>query len=701
MRVVVAGDHNGFAYKGPVIRALETDGHVVTDLGPDSNAAVDYPDFAVAVGTAVREGRADIGVLICGSGAGVSIAANKMRGVRAALCHDLFTARQSREDDDANVICLGAKVVDVDLAIKLTKEFVGARFSHAERHVRRLGKVLAIERGELPGVAVTAPTASTIPAPRSDVVDATLARLTSTEFARRLWAEDPRLWSDEQGVQNSIVNRLGWLRAHESMRAHVADLQRFAAEIRADGITDVILLGMGGSSLAPEVLQSVLEAAPGHPSLTVLDTTDPGAIRATRARITLERTLFLVSSKSGTTTEVSTLYRHFRAEMERSVADAGRHFVAITDAGTPLERLAAEGKFRRTFLNDARIGGRFSALSFFGLVPAALIGADLGRLLDRAAAMARRCGPDTSGADNPGVQLGATLGAWAQAGRDKVTLLVSPRVRAIGAWLEQLLTESTGKRGKGLVVINDEPAGPPEVYGADRLFVTMSLGRDAALDATAAALEGAGHPVVRLALEDPYDIAAEFFRWEVATAAVGAILGLNPFDEPNVAQAKEATNTALARFLESGRLPEWPAEGAEDLARAIGEARPGDYVALLAYVTARPETTAALQDLRTTLRNATRLATTAGYGPRYLHSTGQLHKGGPPTPILVIFTTTLEDLPIPGERYGFATLEMAQAFGDLATLRAAHRRVLWLPLEGSAPESLARLRARLERDTNI
>jgi RpiB/LacA/LacB family sugar-phosphate isomerase len=689
MRIAVACDHNGFAYKGPMIRALEADGHAVTDLGTESETPADYPDFARAVGTAVREGRADAGVIICGSGAGVSIAANKLRGVRAALCHDLFTARQSREDDDANVLCLGAKVVEVELAISLARAFVGARFSGAERHRRRLAKVLALERAEC-----GADKGDTMP---HDSVDAALARLESVDVARRLWAEDATLWSADPGVRGAIVNRLGWLRAPEVMRPHVADLQRFAAEVRADGVTDVVLLGMGGSSLAPEVLQAAFGTTSGHPRLTVLDSTDPGAIRATRARLDLGRALFLVSSKSGTTTEMLTLYRFFRAEVERQTAPAGAHFVAITDPGTPLEKLAGESGFRRTFLNDPRIGGRFSALSFFGLVPAALIGVDLGRLLDRAAAMAARCGADVPVRENPGLLLGATLGGLAQSGRDKVTLLVSPGSRALGAWLEQLLTESTGKLGKGLVVVNEEPVGPPEVYGADRLFVAIGLGRDATLDATASALEGAGHPVARLALEDADDLGAEFVRWEVATAAAGIVLGLNPFDEPNVAQAKEATNSALARFLETGRLPEWPTDSVDNLVRVLSEARPGDYLALLAYLTPEPETTAALQSVRALLRDRTRLATTVGYGPRYLHSTGQLHKGGPPTPILVIVTTNHEDLPIPGERYGFATLEMAQALGDLATLRAAQRRVLWLPLDGAPVDALARLRAALER----
>ncbi|MBM3218744.1 MAG: RpiB/LacA/LacB family sugar-phosphate isomerase [Candidatus Rokubacteria bacterium] len=693
MRVAVAADHAGFPYKAGMIHALKADGHEVFDLGTDSDAPADYPDFARAVGVAVREGRVDAGVIICGSGAGVSIAANKLRGVRAALCHDVFTARQAREDDDANVLCLGARVIAEDFAITLARAFLGARFSGAERHRRRLEKVLALERAEM-GEGAAVDTHAIAPA------EAAIAHLESIDAGRRLWAEDPAPWTTAATTRAAILNRLGWLRAPQEMRRHVADLERFAAEVRGEGITDVVLFGMGGSSLAPEVLHAALGAAPGHPALTVLDTTDPGAIRATLRRLALPRTLFLVSSKSGTTPEMLALYRFFRAETDKAVGDdarAGGHFVAITDAGTPLEKLASESGFRRTFLNDPRIGGRFSALSFFGLVPAALVGADLGRLLDRAAAMAASCGAEVPVRENPGLRLGATLAGLAQAGRAKVTLMLSPGVRALGIWLEQLLTESTGELGRGLVVVDDEPLGVPDAYGTDRVFVAVRLGRDEALDATAAALESAGHPVIRVTMSDAYDVPAEFFRWEVATAAAGIVLGLNPFDEPNVAQAKDATTTALARFLETGRLPEWPSDSVDELARVLSEARPGDYIGLLAYLTPAEATTTALQKMRAMLRDRTRLATTMGYGPRYLHSTGQLHKGGPPTPILVLFTAAHEELPIPGERYGFATLEMAQALGDLATLRAAQRRALWLPLDGAPVDALARVTSTLER----
>ncbi len=699
MRIAIGADHRGFPYKEPLLRLLEGDGHRVTDLGTWTTEPVDYPDVARVVGLAVRDGAADLGVLICGSGAGVAIAANKIRGVRAALCHDLFTARQAREDDDANVLCLGASVVDRGQAEVLTRTFVSARFSHAERHERRLAKVLALEAAE--AAAGVSPTAS----PPSEAVlalpavQAALSRLERLEAGRRIWARDAGLWSDEDAVRAAIENRLAWLTAPTAMREHVVELTDFADSVRLEGIADVVLLGMGGSSLAPEVLALTFGAAPGGPALTVLDTTDPGAIREVRARLTLPRTLFVVASKSGTTTEMLALYRYFRAEMERAGVEApGRHFVAITDASTPLERLAAAGGFRRTFLNDPGIGGRFSALSHFGLVPAALVGIDTRTLVERAASMAAACGASVPVRANPGLRLGAVLGGLARSGRDKVTLMLSEPLRSLGAWLEQLLTESTGKNGKGLIVVHGEPLGPPAAYGSDRVFIALRLGSDAAHEAGLAALEGAGHPVVRLTLSDRFDLGAEFFRWEFATAAAGVVLGLNPFDEPNVAQAKEATQSALATFRDTGQLPEWPVDSADDLGRALETARPGDYVALLAYVTPEPRTTAALQALRALVRDRTRLATTVGYGPRYLHSTGQIHKGGPPTPILVLMATSdREDLPIPGGPYGFGTLKMAQALGDLATLRAAHRRAFWIPLAPPPPEPITRLAAALDK----
>ena len=694
MRVGIACDHAGFPHKAPIVSALRADGHAVRDYGTDSTEAVDYPDYARLLGSAVREGAVEAGVFICGSGAGAAIAANKLRGIRAALCHDLFTARQAREDDDANVLCLGARVIDADTAVALTRAFLSARFSGIDRHRRRVAKIAALETAECAGAVPGDDAAHTV---TDAAIHDAIARLTELDAGRRLWAQDTSLWSSEPSVRTAVKNRLAWLSAPAAMRSRVHELLAFAAEVKKEGVTDVVLLGMGGSSLAPEVLSATFGRAAGFPALTVLDTTDPAAIRAVRERLDLRRTLFIVASKSGTTTESNSLYQYFRREVEEGkVEQPGARFVAITDAGTPLERLARDAGFRRAFINDGGIGGRFSALSYFGLVPGALIGTDIDGLLTRAAAMAERCGPDVPVADNPGLSLGAALGAFAHAGRDKLTLVLAEPLHSFGAWLEQLITESTGKHGKGLIVINGEPVGAPAVYGVDRVFVGITLGEDAATERALDALDAAGHPVIRLPLADRLDLGAEFLRWQIATAAVGIVLGVNPFDEPNVAQAKEATQAALATYRDTGQLPQWPANVPDDVAAVLAEARAGDYVAVLAYLTPTEATTIALQSLRTLVRDRTHLATTVGYGPRYLHSTGQLHKGGPPTPIAIILTQKdAADVPIPGAPYSFGTLKMAQALGDLATLRAAQRRALWLPLEGQAAPAIDRLTATL------
>jgi ribose 5-phosphate isomerase B len=692
MRIALGCDHRGFAYKAEMMRALGADGHALMDLGTHSPDPVDYPDYARLVGVAVRDRLADAGLLICGSGAGVSIAANKIRGVRAVLCHDLFTARQSREDDDANVLCLGTGVVSVDTAVALARAFFAARFSHEERHARRLAKVLALEAEDPPpldvGAAARRPDLTDLPPVRH-----ALDRLHALDAGARMWGKDPRLWAASPGEEAAIVNRLGWLDAPAAMAAAVDDLGAFAGEIRREGIAEVVVLGMGGSTLAAEVLAETFGPAPGHPALSVLDTTDPDAVRAARARLPRGRTLFLVASKSGTTLETMALYRFFRADG----GDAGRPFVAITDAGSPLDQLAAEQGFRRVFHNPPDVGGRSSALTYFGLVPAALLGVDVGRLLGQARTMAVACGPDVPAPANPALRLGAILGGLGQAGRDKVTLALSPSIASFGGWLEQLLAASTGKDGRGLVVVHGEAPGSPEVYGHDRLFASITTGGEAALEATLVRLEAAGHPVARRSLADRYDLGGEFLRWELATAAACAVLGVNPFDEPDVARAKEATRAALATFADGGRLPEWPLDDVDEVARMLSLARAGDYVAVLAYLSPDAATTAALARLRHLLRDRTGLAVTVAWGPRYLHSTGQLHKGGPPTPIVLMLTRQeADDLPIPGERYGFATLQTAQALGDLSALRAAHRRAAWLALPSPAAPAVDRLAAALE-----
>ena len=489
-----------------------------------------------------------------------------------------------------------------------------------------------------------------------------LDRLAREDVAGRLQAGDHTLWADDPA---GISNRLGWLTAPDDFAGRVEEIEAFAREAVGDGIDDVVLLGMGGSSLAAEVIASTHGSAPGHPALSVLDTTDPAEIRALDARLDLSRTLFVVASKSGTTVETRSQLDYFWSRLPD-----GAHFAAITDPGTPLAELGEERGFRHVFLNPPEIGGRYSALSYFGLVPAALLGVDLRGLLAPAVEMQRSCGACAPPADNPGVRLGAVLGAAAAAGRDKLTLVLPPPLAALGSWIEQLVAESTGKDGRGIVPVEGEPLGPPEVYGDDRLFV--AYGDHEGL----AALEGAGHPVVRLPVEDAERLGAEFYRWELATAVAGCLLGVQPFDEPNVQQAKDAT----ARILGSSEPAEAPSTASA--AELLASVQPGDYIALQAFLPRSEANIEALQAARVRLRDRYGVAATAGFGPRFLHSTGQLHKGGPGSAVCIqIVRDEDDDLEIPGRSAGFGELQRAQALGDLESLRALGRRVARVTLE--------------------
>jgi transaldolase/glucose-6-phosphate isomerase len=497
---------------------------------------------------------------------------------------------------------------------------------------------------------------------------AVAVRLDASDVAqlpKRIWARDPTVWKDDPDTPE-IRDRLGWLTVGEAMAQQVKGLEAFSDEVRAE-FNRVVLCGMGGSSLAPEVLWRTFGAAPGHPSLHVLDSTDPRAVRQAERGGDLAKTLFIISSKSGTTQESDSFFRYF---WERT-GGRGRQFVAITDPGTPLEKLARERGFRRTFLNPPDIGGRYSALSFFGLVPAALIGVDVATLLHRAHRMAEACAACVPPLENPAARLGAVLGEGALAGRNKATFVLSPGIASFGLWLEQLIAESTGKEGKGILPVADEPLGPPDVYGDDRLFVSMALAgeADAGAEVHLGALERAGHPVVHLRLDDRYDLGQEYFRWEFATAVVGAVLRINPFDQPNVAESKANTKAVLAK----GGAPS-PAASAAELERFLSGIRPGDYLAIMAYLPPTPENDRQLAAIRLRLRDRLKVATTLGYGPRFLHSTGQLHKGGPPVGhFLQITEPSKEDLPIPGEPFSFGRLEAAQAEGDLVALQARGR----------------------------
>jgi transaldolase/glucose-6-phosphate isomerase len=534
--------------------------------------------------------------------------------------------------------------------------------------------------------------------------DAAVARLGTDRALARIWEADAKFFSADAAHERSIKSRLGWLRAPALMRAKLAELQSFAAEIKAEGYTDVVLLGMGGSSLWPEVVSVVWRQRESErgAALHVLDNTDPAAVAAVDALIKGKKTLFVVASKSGGTIEIQAFERHFwQKTLERGggdVARAGAHFVAITDPATRLGQLAEEKHYRRVFTNPADIGGRYSALSYFGLVPAALVGADVGALLASGVEFASASGAAVPVAESPGAVLGAALGAAAAAGRDKLTLVISPDIASFGSWIEQLVAESSGKEGKGIVPVDLEPVGKPETYGDDRVFVYLRSGApDAKQDAAVAALEKAGQPIVRIAVDGREALGREIYRWEVATAIACASLGVNPFDEPNVTEAKVATSALLAQAAAEGKLPGAPDDtcdvGDVDRIRAhLATATPSDYLAFCAYFLRTPARDAALERMRVACRDRTRNATTVGYGPRFLHSTGQLHKGGANNGVFLQLTAdTAADLPVPGESYTFATLRDAQALGDLQVLKRRGRRALRVHLGADVDAGLEAL----------
>ncbi|MBN1934488.1 MAG: glucose-6-phosphate isomerase [Anaerolineae bacterium] len=521
-------------------------------------------------------------------------------------------------------------------------------------------------------------------------VDAALAELKQEDVITRIWACDHTLWRPEP---TEIANRLGWLDIAERMKKELHSIASMVQEVQADGYTHAMLLGMGGSSLAPEVFRKTLGVKPGYLDLAVLDSTDPGAVLAHADRLNPGKTLFIVSTKSGGTVETSSLFKFFYNQVANAVgADrAGAHFIAITDPGSSLVALADRHSFRATFLNDPNIGGRYSALSFFGLVPAALIGVDLATLLDRATAATQ---------SDIGGRLGAVIGALAREGRDKVTFFTSPQLASFGDWVEQLIAESTGKEDKGVLPVVGEPIAAPRTYGQDRLFICLYLKGDNALDAELKALETAGHPTLRLQLNDLCDLGAQFFIWELATAIASHFLQINPFDQPNVESAKVLARKMVAAYTETGALPasESALLNADTLRRFMAQAQPSDYVALQAYVQPTPGTDAALNALRLWLRDEYKLATTVGYGPRFLHSTGQLHKGDRGNGLFIQLTAdNAHDAPIPdaaGEpesTMGFGVLEMAQALGDYQALVDAKRRVTRFHLSQNVVGELKRV----------
>ncbi len=516
---------------------------------------------------------------------------------------------------------------------------------------------------------------------------------------RRFWTKDASLWTGKDESQ-----WMGWLSIVDDQFADIDRFQRIAEDVQERGFRDILLLGMGGSSLCPEVLALSFGHAAGFPRMHVLDSTDPAQIRAIEAKIDPEHTLFFVSSKSGSTLEPNIYKQYF---YERSGQD-GSHFFAITDPGSKLQEVAERDGFRNVFFGVPSIGGRYSALSDFGMAPAAAMGVDVKRFLQAADAMARECAAGSPVGKNPGVVLGALLGTLGLAGRDKVTIVASPGIHDLGAWLEQLIAESTGKTGKGLIPVDREPLGAPEVYGADRVFAYMRLesGADDAQDRAIDALAAAGQPVVRISVPDAYHLGAEFFRWEIATAVAGSILGINPFDQPDVEASKIATKNLTTEYERTGALPADGASSVENGLKVFGDLRglirsigPGDYFALLAYIEMNPEHEAALEAIRVRVRDAKRVATCVGFGPRFLHSTGQAYKGGPNSGVFLQITADdARDLPVPDQKYTFGVVKAAQARGDLQVLEERGRRALRIHLGADVRAGLAALAAMVERE---
>ena len=565
---------------------------------------------------------------------------------------------------------------------------------------------------------------TSLPQSLATAVKATTADWQSGGKMQRLWQRDAKLWtgSDED-------NWLGWLDIVEEQIAQHDQLAKLAKEVQARGFQDVLLLGMGGSSLCPEVLRMTFGRVTHFPTLHVLDSTDPGQVKAAEHLIDIPKTLFIVSSKSGTTLEPNIFKQYFFERTKQAVGavKVGSQFIAITDPGSKMQEVAEADRFLHVFFGRPSIGGRYSALSNFGMVPAAIIGVDTKKFLERAAGMVKACGPAVSADENPGAALGVVLGTAANAGRDKVTIITSPGIADLGTWLEQLLAESTGKIGKGIIPVDKEHLTTPDIYGNDRVFVYVRLesGPDADQDAKVAAIEKAGHPVVRIAMADIYELGAEFFRWEIATAVAGSIIGINAFNQPDVEASKIATRELTSAYEKTGSLPaEKPVvedsgvklftdeKNAAELAKLSGgdqslvgylrahlsRIKAGDYFAVLGYVQMNAEHEQSLQTIRHAVRDKKRVATCLGFGPRFLHSTGQAYKGGPNSGVFLQITCDDSvELPVPGQKYTFGIVKAAQARGDFQVLADRGRRALRVHLGSNLKAGLATLQAAVQK----
>jgi len=565
---------------------------------------------------------------------------------------------------------------------------------------------------------------TSLPESLATTVKATIADWQSGGKMQRLWQRDATLWtgSDE-------ANWLGWLDIVDEQIAQHDQLAKVAKEVQSRGFQHILLLGMGGSSLCPEVLRMTFGRTTHFPTLHVLDSTDPGQVKAFEHLIDIPKTLFIVSSKSGSTLEPNIFKQYFFERTKQAVGavKVGSQFIAITDPGSKMQQVAEADRFLHVFFGRPSIGGRYSALSNFGMVPAAVMGLDTKKFLARAAEMVRACGPGATVEENPGAVLGVILGAAANAGRDKVTIITSPGISDLGAWLEQLLAESTGKIGKGIIPVDRESLTTPEVYGNDRVFayVRLETGADATQDAKVAAIEKAGHPVVRITMADTYDLGAEFFRWEITTAVAGSIIGINAFNQPDVEASKIATRELTSAYEKTGSLPaEKPVvedsgvrlftdeKNAAELAKAAGgdnslagylkahlsRIKAGDYFAVLGYIQMNGEHEESLQTLRHLVRDKKRVATCLGFGPRFLHSTGQAYKGGPNSGVFLQITCDDSvELPVPGQKYTFGVVKAAQARGDFQVLADRGRRALRVHLGSNVKAGLAALQAAVQK----
>jgi len=636
--------------------------------------------------------------------------------IKAYRDHGRPDQRLTQETDKAKEVLdlLPGLGIDID---EVTAQLEDEGIEKFNKPYDSLMKTLMKERDTALRESVAGPCPD--PAVYGPDVEKQLRKMAEEKFVARLWQKDTRLWSTRPEDEKTIRNGLGWLDVAEKMIQNVRELTDFADEVKGAGFSHVVHMGMGGSSLAPLAFQRTFPVSGNHPFLIVLDTTDPATVSHIEKNIPIRETLFIVASKSGTTAEPLAFMEYFYAKVQSEKGEtAGENFVVITDLDTPLAGLAAERHFRRSFLNFEDIGGRYSALSYFGLVPAALMGVDVNELLTRALEMQHSCGEQTSVDENPGVCLGTILGTLANNGRNKVTFLVPSAISTLGVWLEQLLAESTGKNGTGLIPVAGEPMGYPVGYDNDRVFVHIRIKNepDERLERSVDRLIKSGHPLISLEMNDRMDLGREFLRWEIATATAGAVLGINAFDQPNVQESKDNTNRLLKQVEDAGALPgEKPTirenlislfdeEGAgitsvsEGLIRFFsGQVSPGDYLAILAYLTEEAATDDLLYDIRATIQSGLKIATTMGYGPRYLHSTGQLHKGGPNTGIFLQLTTDVaNDINVAEKPYTFGVLRQAQARGDMEALHKHGRRVIRIHLSKNLGQAMRRLKEAMD-----